>query len=184
VQFWELNFDKDETANLSFLWDKLKWQDMVNIYTVPAEVYSFLVGIYPSIQFVHQQSVHIVSSLFENKRENNSQVYLQVHSGFLDALVLQQGKLILANSYRFQDTDEFLYFSINLFEQFHLNQYSTSIILSGEINEEDEKTAGLRRYIRTVGFKKLSSDISGIDLKKTANPNLYVNLFNLPLCVL
>ena len=183
-QFWKLNFGESDVQNLSFFSDRLKLPDVVNIYAVPAEFATLLKEIFPSIQFINQQSVQIIDSLFENKKENNSQVCLQVHWDFFDVLVLQQGKIILANSYPFQNKDEFLYFSINLFEQLRLDPHSTEIILSGEIDEKDEKTVALRKYIRTVDFKKIAADVSGLNLKKLPDPERYVNLFNLPVCVL
>jgi hypothetical protein len=184
AHFWKLNFGENDTQNLSFFSDRLKLPDVVNIYAVPAEFVTLLKEIFPSIQFINQQSVQIINSLFENKKENNSQVYIQVHRDFFDALVLQKGKIILANSCYFQNRDEFLYFSINIFEQLQLDPYSTQIILSGEIDEKDEKTVTLRRYIRTVDFKKIAVDMSGLNLKKLPDPERYTNLFNLPLCVL
>ena len=183
AQFWELNFGKNSSDNLSFFSDKLKLPDVVNIYAVPAEYVNLLKECFPSVQFINQQSVQIIHSLFENRKENNSQVYLQIHRDFFDALVLQKGKIRLANSYRFQSKDEFLYFSINLFEQLQLDPCITEVILSGETDEKDEKTTTLRKYIRTVMFKKTTTDISGLSLKKLPNPERYTNLFNLPLCV-
>jgi hypothetical protein len=183
-QFWKLNFGESSTQDFSFFSDKLKLPDVVNIYTIPSVFAGFLKEIFPAVQFINQQSVQIVDSLFENKKENNSQVYIQVYRDFFDALVLQRGKIVLANSYRFQNKDEFLYFSINLFEQLQLDPYSTEIVLSGKIDETDEKTVSLRRYIRAVNFKKIAVDVSGINLKKLPNPERYINLFNLPLCVL
>jgi len=183
-RYWKLNFGESDTQHLSFFSDRLKLPDVINIYAVPVEFVVFLKEIFPSIQFINQQSIQIIDSLFENKKENNSQVYLQVHRDFFDALVLQKGKIILANSYLFQSKDEFLYFSINLFEQLRLDPYATEIILSGEIDEKDEKTASLRRYIQTVDFKGIAADVSGLNLKKLLHPERYINLFNLPSCVL
>ena len=183
-QYWKLNFEESDTQHLSFFSDRLKLPDVINIYAVPMEFVTLLKELFSSIQFINQQSIQIIDSLFENKKENNSQIYIQVNQDFFDALILQKGKIILANSYPFQNKDEFLYFSINLFEQLQLDPYSTEIILSGEIDEEDEKTITLRRYIRTVNFKTIATDVSGLNLKKLPDPERYVNLFNLPLCVL
>ena len=182
--FWKLNFGESDTQHLSFFSDRLKWPDVVTIYAIPAASVDFLREIFPSIQFINQQSVQILDSLFENKKENNSQVYIQIHRDFFDVLVLQKGKIILANSYLFQNKDEFLYFSINMFEQLQLDPHSTEIILSGEIDEKDEKAISLRRYIRTVDFKKIAADVSDINLEKIPHSERYIHLFNLPLCVL
>jgi hypothetical protein len=183
-RYWELNFGESDAQHLSFFSDRLKLPDVINIYAVPAGLVALLKEIFPSIQFINQQSIQIIDSLLENKKENNSQVYIQVHRDFFDALVLQKGKIILANSYPFQNKDEFLYFSINLFEQLRLDPCSTEIILSGEIDEKDEKTVGLRKYVRTVDFKRIAADVSGLNLKKLPHPERYINLFNLPSCVL
>ena len=184
ARFWELNFGENSAGDFSLFSDKLKWFDIINIYAVPAGYASLLKELFPSVQFINQQSVQIIDSLLGNKKENSSQVYLQIHPDFFDALVLRKGKIILANSYRFQHKDEFLYFSINLFEQLQLDPCSTEIILSGETNGKDEKTIALRKYIRTVSFRKIATDISGINLKKLPDMERYINLFNLPLCVL
>ena len=183
AQFWKLNFGENNSKDFSFFSDKLKLLDIINIYVIPTEYANLLKEFFPSIQFINQQSVQIIDSLFENKKENSSQVCIQIHPDFFDALVLQKGKIILANSYRFQNKDEFLYFSINLFEQLQLAPCSTEIILSGETSEKDEKATTLQKYIRTVNFRKITTDISGINLKKLPNPERYINLFNLPLCV-
>ncbi len=183
TRFWELNFGEDNIKDYVIFPDKLKLPEIVNIYAVPSEYVAFLREFFPSMQFINQQSVQIINSLFENKKENNSQVYLQIHPDFFDALVLQKGKVILASSCRFQNRDEFLYFSINLFEQLRLDADATEIILSGETNEKDEKVILLRKYIRTVNFKKITTDVSGLNLKKIPHIEQHINLFNLPLCV-
>ncbi len=183
TRFWTLNFGDSNTQELTFFSDKLKLPEIVNVYAVPTEYVTFLQEFFPSIQFINQQSVQIISSLFENKKENNTQVCIQIHPDFFDVLVLQKGKIKLANSYRFQSKDEFLYFSLNLFEQLQLDSHTTEIILSGETSEKDEKTAALRKYIRTVNFKKITTNVSGLNLKKIPNLEQHINLFNLPLCV-
>ncbi|MDR1729143.1 MAG: DUF3822 family protein [Prevotellaceae bacterium] len=181
--FWKLNFGADNAQKLTFFSDKLKLPEIVNIYAVPTAYVAFLRELFPPVQFINQQSAQIISSLLENRKENNSQVYIRIHRDFFDALVLQKGKIVLANSYRFQTKDEFLYFSINIFEQLQLDTGSTEIILSGETSEKDEKIAALRKYIRTISFKKITTDVSGLNLKKIPNLEQYINLFNLPLCV-
>jgi len=183
ARFWKLNFGENNTQELTFFSDKLKLPEIVNIYAVPTEYVAFLREFFPSIQFINQQSVQIINSLFENKKGNNTQVCIQIHQDFFDALVLQKGKIRLANSYRFQSKDEFLYFSLNIFEQLQLDTDTTEIILSGETSEKDEKITALRKYIRTVNLKKITTDISGLNLKKIPNLERHINLFNLPLCV-
>jgi len=184
TKLWKLNFGEGDMQNLSFFSDRVKLTDVVNVFAVPTESAGFIKEIFPSIQFINQQSIHITEALFENKKENNSQVYIDVQRNFFDVLVLQKRKIVLANSCRFQNKDEFLYFSINIFEQLQLDPHSTEIILSGEISEDDEKSVSLRKYIQTVSFKQIAADISGLNLKKLPNPERYINLLNLPLCVL
>ena len=180
---WKLNFGELNEQTHSLFSDKLKLQNIVNIYAIPLNIVNLVTEIFPSVRFLNQQSIHIISSLFECRRENSSRVYLQIHPDFFDALLIQQGKLMLANSFRFQNTDEFLYFAINLFEQFHLNQYETTVVLSGEIGNSDPKVKALQRYLDTIVFKKLSVEILGINPEKTGNSTRYINLFNLPVCV-
>ncbi len=184
--FWELNFGENNPDELNFFSDKLKLPEIVNVYAIPAEYVALLKEIFPSIQFMNQQSVQIIYSLFENKKKNNLQVFIQIHTDFFDALVVEKGKVILANSYHFQSKDEFLYFSINLFEQLQLDSRSTEVVLLGEKDEkgaEGEKADMLRKYIRTVNSEKITTDVSGLNLKKIPNLEQHINLFNLPLCV-
>jgi hypothetical protein len=182
-KYWNLAFDKTETTSVLTA-DNLGWADVVTIYELPDELQVKSREQFPAVRFMSQQSVHILTSMLENKKNNVTQVYIQVFPDFFDAVVLEKGKLMLANSYQYRSTDEFLYFILNIFEQFNLDQYTTETILSGDIAAHDEKNMLLKKYIKEIRFKEVFADISGLKFDKKDPAKQYSNLLNLPLCAL
>jgi hypothetical protein len=181
-KYWNLAFGENDRDKYVLLTDQLSWTEIISVYSVPKELLGQIHNIYPSARIINQQSIHILTSILENKKNNRIQVYIEVLPDFFDAVVMEKGKMLLANSYKYRNTDEFLYFILNLYEQFNLDQYEAGIMLSGAISEQDEKTVKLKKYISSVNIKKVYSNISGIKYDKIEHPEQFTNFLNIPLC--
>jgi hypothetical protein len=180
---WKLNFG-EEKEPMRFFSDTLRMADVVNIYALPVKQVSRLLRFFPSVKYVNRQSVHVVSSLMENKRHSEPQVFVNFYSDRMDVVLVQDKMLQLANSYTFRNDDEFLYFILNLYEHFSLDQYNVETVVSGFIEENDSKLALLKRYVKQVRMQKTSSFLSGKEFENMPNVWHHMNLFNLPLCAL
>ncbi|MCK9156739.1 MAG: DUF3822 family protein [Paludibacteraceae bacterium] len=180
---WKLNFG-EEKEPMRFFSDTLRMADVVNIYALPVQKVSRLLRFFPSVKYVNRQSVHVVSSLMENKRHSEPQVFVNFYSDSMDVVLVRDKMLQLANSYTFRNDDEFLYFILNLYEHFALDQYNVETVVSGFIEENDSKLALLKRYVKQVRLQKTSSFLSGKEFENMPNVWHHMNLFNLPLCAL
>jgi hypothetical protein len=116
--------------------------DIFNLYSVPKtlkEQYS---------EIIHQATIFIANSLKNFDLEK--QLFIDVYSDFFYANIIQNGRLLFSNAFEYANTEEFVYFVLNIFDKFGLHQLETKLIISGEIDKKDEKIKLLKDYIKMV----------------------------------
>ena len=178
--YWQLNFHPLE-ENESIQYDIIPTSDIVVIYAIDKRLESLFQKRFPNLQSKHKQSIQI-SSVLKKYRKNGQQLNLFLYEDCFDTILIENGRLILANSYPAKDVNEFLYFLVNIFEQFRLDQYQT------ELNIHDSSSNEVwinetKKYISNVLVNK--ECLAPIDKKfmQSAECIKQITLLNLPLCV-
>lgn len=144
--YWRLNFGE---TNDKLLYDKVRLTDIVNLYSLDENpIFQQCSRMFPTMQVVHRQSIHINMAVMKNKQMNRPQLYLHTTDHSFDVLYLDKGKVILANSFSFHKEDEFLYFVLNIFDQLKLDQYQTEVLLP-ECFDGDLKNQ-LSQYLKNI----------------------------------
>ena len=136
--------EKDEIVRQ----DNIANLDVFNLYSIPKTLLATLKEQYPQAVICHQASVFIEKSL--EKQDIEKQLFIEVYSGFFYANITQNGKLLFSNAFEYANTEEFIYFVLNIFDKFGLNQLETKLHISGEINKKDKKAGILKDYIKYI----------------------------------
>ena len=179
-QYWQLNFHPLE-ENESIHYDFIPTSEIVVIYAVDKALEQLLQKRFPNIQSKHKQSIQI-SSVLKKSRKNGQQLNVFLYEECFDAILIENGKLILANSFPAKDVNEFLYFLLNIFEQFRLDQYQTELNVCDSSSNKSWLN-DVKKYISTV---HINQDIlTQIDKKfmQSSECTKQITLLNLPLCV-
>lgn len=177
--YWMLNFGKEPDAEHRVLTDYISMNESVLIYPVLEKILNEVKSIFVDAKIYSQQTLMIADALFKSKSENNEVLSVCVNDGFFDAVLADRGNLLLANSFDCRTADEFLYFVLNIFEQFRLNQQTSGIVLSGQVGENDVRMAELKKYVKRVS---LATSPNGIvvpkEIQSKTDIHRYTALFN------
>lgn len=181
LSVWKLTHGELD-ASLSLHVDSLKILDVNNVYALSSDFEQTVRSVFPSARFVNRQSVFIQTSVMENRRHSESNLFLNLHNGFVDVVVAVNSKLQMANTFSYRNVDEFLYFVLGIYDLFGLDQYKSVASVSGWVDEE--LMVAMKRYLKNVRIAMKPLSIVGDAFEKVEAPERYQNLLNIPLCVL
>ena len=154
ADYWRLNFG-EETAADTLRSEVIPLTDIVTLYPSDEKDLKNLKECFPIIQTVHRQTVQIAVATMLSKRNIGQQLFLHfAEKERFDAILMEKGRLILANTYERRSADEFLFHVLNLFDQMKLDQYQTEVVLEGP-NDGSEKQL-LSQYVQSVQEKSMT----------------------------
>lgn len=168
--------------------DKIQYNYLKNsnsyiIYPIDYSLESVLVSFYSNITFYHHLFPIIENKILLNKNKNNYKIFINISKNFFDSVVINSNKLILANSFSFENDDDFMYFFLLIFEQLNLNPEETEVILTGNIRKEDELFNKTKKYVRNIKFDKYDDYFTYSYIFFELNSYKYSNFLNLIKCV-
>lgn len=157
-KYLEINTDVQPDENIYYY--KHRSTEAVNIFAAEKKLVEWFAQIYPNkkLEFVHHTSPFIEGAIINNPNEQTN-VHIDVESGYFTVVVKTGNNLQLCNTFQFQSTDDFVYFTAYIFEQLKLSQEKTPITLWGEITHNSPICAKLAKYIRNVFFGKKPSSL-------------------------
>lgn len=147
-----LRFNQPLGENEAVLHDALRNADARNIYAIAPELERALRSVSSAVRIHHHLSPLIEQRISAFKNKNGKRVFAHVQQGRFDLVITESGKLLLANSYRFQTSEDFIYYLLYACEQLKLNPEEIQVEIAGEV-ETGSAIAGLaRKYIRHIHF--------------------------------
>jgi hypothetical protein len=178
-----LSFNQNLNPADVILSDKLRSADSFNIFGVPSDLITTVSHLHPRIH--HHSSVLIGSLLLVNRHSiNPMQVYVNVHSGFFDLVVINDRKLRFYNSFAYSSAEDFIYFVLFAFEQLKLLPEQAIVTLSGEIVKNSAIYEILYKYIRNLNFAEPVAQVTDSYILQDIPACFYQILFNTILCEL
>ena len=156
--------------------------DAVNIFGVPGSLISAFKKLFDKFSVHHHLTGLIAASKFDGQQQPGKNVFINVRAENLDVIVVEDRKLLLANSYPFKTPDEGLYFIVMVFEQLSLNAEKAPLILTGEIDKNSPLIRQMNKYIRNISF---GERIRGTEFTYGFNelsPHYYHSVFSHILC--
>ena len=155
-------FDEDNAASyLKFntrilktdfiAFDKID-QDIVNVYIPYANITNYFFDKYGEFEYRHSLSVLIESLLSLPKGSGTPKAYLHVHKNYYELVVIENGKLVFANSFEYDTKEDFLYYLLFTAEQLKLDPENFELILLGEIKKDSEEYKMAWDYIKNISF--------------------------------
>lgn len=128
--------------------------EIVNIYSISENLFYFLKQKFPQAVILHQASTLINEAILSSKTQQIQSLHIDVYPDFFYATIVDNGNLILSNSFAYENTNEFIYFVISLFNRFELSLSEVNLFLSGNINKTSEEVRILRNYISHIVFEE------------------------------
>ncbi|WP_353780031.1 DUF3822 family protein [Winogradskyella sp. 3972H.M.0a.05] len=152
--------------------DEIAINDSINVYVPYVNVNNYIYETFGEFIYKHTSTILIDTLLQKNENTQGKKVYINVNQGSFEILVIDDGKLLLYNSFDYSTKEDFIYFVLFNFEQLQLDPESVPVEVFGTISESDENFEILYKYVRHVSLidqnmsYKTNEDIEQQDLDK------------------
>jgi hypothetical protein len=124
----------------------------VNVYAIPQQFLNRLRATWPEAVVRHQSSLFLQAVQREEPYESNTNVYVNVNSRDFDLVILQEGRLLFFNNFRFNTKDDFAYFLMFTLEQQLPGVKDLPVSFTGLISNQSEIIRLCERYIKRIRF--------------------------------
>ena len=131
--------------------DGLK-QNIINVYIPYANITNYFFDKYGEFEYRHSLSVLIDSLLSLPPDKETTKVYLHSHLSSYELVVIENGKLVLANSFEYETKEDFLYYILFTAEQLKLDPLNIDLILLGDITKDSEEYKMAWNYVKNISF--------------------------------
>ena len=125
---------------------------IVNVYIPYTNITNYFFDKYGEFEYRHSLSVLIDSLLELPAGKDEVKVYLHSHLSSYELVVIENGKLIFANSFEYETREDFLYYLLFTAEQLKLDPDKFELILLGDISKDSEEYQMAWDYIRNISF--------------------------------
>lgn len=162
--------------------EKIGGLEMYNIYRVPHEVHNFFQSHFPTSKFRHHNSLWMEYQQQE-KLDFQDRVSVLFYLNEIVVAVIANGKLQVAQTYRYQTTEDIAYYLLNIYHRFNLKQTETPLLVSGMIELNSTIHEELLKYFLRVQTDSPPSGIAEKGQFQIFPEHYFSPLLKLVLCV-
>ncbi len=154
-----LQYNIKVLENDIIVYDELDQHDIATVYIPYTNINNFFFETFGSFTYKHATTILISSLLTQEKNSENTTVFLNMSQKSFDLIIINKGKLILGNTFRYDTKEDFIYYVMFATEQVHLNPEEFSLVFIGDITKESDYFKIAHQYIRNVSFGHYSEDL-------------------------
>ena len=179
-----LNFCCNVSDKETIHCNKIKMLDIYNVFAIPSEIETTIKKQFSSPNFVHQYTP-VIESFLSSMASINETNYMCVNfnRGFIDIVVFEKEKLKSCASFPIQSENDFIYFTLLIFDKHNLDKFTTTILISGTDEENRKYIQKLTNYINKVEIIDFPVDFRCEIMLKEPKTKGFYDLLYLPLCV-
>ena len=126
--------------------------DLNNVYIPFDNVNNNFLDRYGSSEYKHFSTVLIKSLLDTFKFSEHPHMFAHIRERQFELVVIANNKLLLYNSFNYQEKEDFIYYVLFTAEQLGLNREKFELMLSGNVTKEGPLFALAYKYIRKVSL--------------------------------
>ena len=149
-------FNHQPSSNEKINFDRLQGYDVVNVYGVPGSLLEAFGKLFEKFTVHHQLTAVMEGARLYSSKHASSPLFIHLHSSSVDIVVLNDRKLLFANSFSFKTVDDAIYYVMMVCGQLALNTESTEVILSGEADNDHAIVIQLRKFFTHLSFADVS----------------------------
>src|SRR5690606_5493850 len=117
--------------------DTIDINESVNVYVPYANINNFIYDLFGTFTYKHISTILIEQLLMIEKNAAELKMYVHVDYKNFEIIVIENGKLLLYNTFEFNTKEDFIYYILFTAEQLKLNPETLHLIFIGNINKED-----------------------------------------------
>ncbi|MEW7291692.1 DUF3822 family protein [Aquimarina sp. 2304DJ70-9] len=141
------------------VYDELDQHDIVSVYIPYANINNYFFDTFGSFTYKHAITILINSLLTQEKNSETTTVFVNINEKLFDLVIINKGKLILGNTYRYESKEDFLYYLLFTTEQANLNPEEFTLVFLGDITKESDCFKIAYKYVRKITFGNYSRNL-------------------------
>ncbi|WP_263649835.1 DUF3822 family protein [Rasiella rasia] len=155
-----LKFNSKLLAGDFIAFDDVENHDMNVVYVPLVNVNNYFFETFGSFQYYHATSILLATILTAEKQQDKSTMYIHVGQHQIDLIAVENGALLLCNSYPFKTSEDLAYYVLFAFEQLKWSTNTVETLLLGEISEKSPHFELLYTYIRNLSIYSVESKLT------------------------
>ncbi len=152
-------------------YDSILENSSVNVYVPYININNYIYDKFGAFVFKHVSSVLIESVLQIEKKATSPKVYVHVSFNHFEIIIIEQGKLVLYNTFVYNSKEDFIYYILFTAEQLNIDPETVNLVFIGDITENDELYNIAYKYIRNISFGNRNDNFKYIDKPKSNYSN-------------
>ena len=147
-----LQYNTKVFATDYFDYDQVGDYDFNNVFIPYVSINNYLLDKYETFTYKNINTPLVRRLLKKSEQVNEIQVYAFIKRDHFELVVAQTGKLILFNSFTFQNAQDFIYYILFTYEQLGLDPEIVPLQLLGRVDKEDALYEAAFTYIRFISI--------------------------------
>ena len=122
------------------------------LFAIDNNVYAFLLRSLINPQFIHSISTLLITWHKKSLLMYHKLMHVDMHHNTMDVLCLEQGNLLYANSFRFENSNDIVYYIMYICKQTGFNQLDDYITISGKQSLCRPVLSVISKYVKKTNF--------------------------------
>ena len=175
--YFEFNHVLEDLDEIHY--NKIEEIKASNVFALHTDVANLFYTKFKGLKYFHQATPFVKSILKDFVQ--SSSIHLNLNAGFFDIAVKQDDKLVLYNTFLYQNETDLLYYVLFIINQLKLDAQTIYMTLSGELSDRIAYQEALLKYVPNLMYlEPVSPSFCGIF--ERINTHKYFNLFYLYNC--
>lgn len=153
------------------------------IFSIPAVVTSFFKSKYPTVKIYHQSVPFIEELTLKSKLDTpDKRVFINVFSSMFDFVFVENGEVLLYNTFNYKSINDFNYFFLNAIDNLKLSPLTTQLYLCGNVTSDSEIIESLKEYIKNINYFVMPTHFEYAYGFNDVPAHFFTNMINLYQC--
>ena len=132
--------------------DTIEALDLVVVHVPFVNINNYVFERFGSFSYYHATTLLLGQIMPQSKHQQGPKAYVHILPELFHCVILDKGKLLLVNQFRYQTPEDFLYYLLFCFEQEELDPNSVETVLMGAVEMDDPLYEIAYRYIRDLSI--------------------------------
>jgi hypothetical protein len=178
--YYAFNFDVKNEVKINA--DYIDQLNAYLVYPLPMD-HAKLHELFSPDKILHAATPYIISILLNVENYLSFRLFAEIESKHIRVALLENGKLVMTNSFSYKTAADILFHIMNISRQFNLDPNRDKYYFTGIISKDSEIYTLLYKYIRYPMFLGSVNNIAFSSAFNQVPLHTFYNLFAITLCV-
>jgi hypothetical protein len=177
--YFEFNHTLDDLDELRY--NFLKQIDAYLVFPMYHELANLYLKSWVNAAFYHQ-ATPFISEVVHTGPSGGKAAHIHFSTGHFDIVVTNEQELLFHNNFMYRSDEDLWYFILFVFDKLGLDQGSTPLLLSGDLDKFSDRPSLLKRYFRNIKFRSAPAEFHYSHVFESVQMHSCLSLFKVYHC--